>query len=178
MAIPFTMAGLQSTTAAAATPSSIDAKGVATAATALSSLFGALGSYEQGKFQRQQMQFNARLAEMKAEDAIKRGREAEDAYRAEVRKLIGRQRSSYASQGVEVNADTAMDVQAETAELGEMDALTIRANAMREAFGYRMEALNFGAASRMSLNQSLDQAGATLLTGGMQAIDMWRRFGG
>lgn len=174
-----TMGGLQNAaTSAVQTPSLFTAQNAAMGFTGLSSLFGTLGSLEQGQFRRQQMQFQARVAEMQAENTIERGKEAESEYRGEVRKIIGKQRSSYAAQGVEINADTAMDVQAETAYIGEMDALTIRSNAMREAFGYRLQATGYNTNARLSMNQALDQSGATLLTGGMQIVDMWKRFGG
>lgn len=146
---------------------------------ALSSLFGALGALEQGKMQRSIARINAQMNEMKAEDAIERGREAESNYRKQIKQLIGKQKTSYAAQNVDLSAGgSAADVIAETAEVGEQDAMQIRINAMREAFGYRMGAQNAVAQGNMSRVQAMSNASATLLTGGSQLYSMWSKFGG
>lgn len=84
--------------------------------------------------------FNANVATMQAKDAIERGGEAESAFRAKVRGLIGTQRAGYGASGVDVGYGSAVDVQADTAKLGELDALTIRTNAQREAWGFQVQA--------------------------------------
>lgn len=87
-----------------------------------------------------QHEFNARVADLQAEDALLRGAEQEQQFRTQVRQLIGRQRAGYAAQGVDVGVGSPVDVAGDTAYLGELDALTARNNAMREAWGYRVEA--------------------------------------
>lgn len=85
-------------------------------------------------------EFNARIAEAQARDAIFRGRETENRFRKEIRGTIGAQRAAYAAQGIDVNQDSALDVQTDTAYQGELDALTLRTNAAREAWGYQVSA--------------------------------------
>lgn len=93
-----------------------------------------------GESAAQQQEFNARVAELQADDALARGLDEESRFRTSVRGLIGSQRAGFAGQGVDVGVGSAADVQADAAYLGELDSLQIRANAEREAWGYRVEA--------------------------------------
>lgn len=83
---------------------------------------------------------NAGTADLQAADAITRGAEAESRYRTQVRGAVGRQRAGFAASNVDVGFGSPVDVQADAAFLGELDALTIRTNAAREAWGYRVQA--------------------------------------
>lgn len=85
-------------------------------------------------------EFNAHVAQAQATDAIQRGAEDESRYRSGVRDLIGSQRTGIAASGINVGYGSAVDVQADAAFLGELDALTIRNNAAREAWGYTVQA--------------------------------------
>jgi hypothetical protein len=84
--------------------------------------------------------YNADVAQAMARDAIVRGHDEETHFRAGVRTLIGSQRAGFAGQNVDVGVGSPVDVNADAAYLGELDALTIRTNATREALGYRAEA--------------------------------------
>jgi len=87
-----------------------------------------------------QLDYNANVAELQAADATKRGAEEEQRFRTQVKGLIGSQRAGFGGQGVKVDNGSAADVQADTRYLGEQDALTIRHNAAREAWGYQVQA--------------------------------------
>jgi hypothetical protein len=87
--------------------------------------------------------YNANVAELQAEDAILRGELDEQRFRSLVRGAVGSQRAGMAAQGVDVNHGSAVDVQADAATLGELDALTIKTNARREAWGYEVQGENF-----------------------------------
>jgi hypothetical protein len=91
----------------------------------------------------QQSEFNAHVADLQAADATTRGAEEESRFRTSVRGLIGSQRAGFAGQGVDVGSGSALDVQADAAYLGELDALTIRSNAAREAWGYQVQSENY-----------------------------------
>lgn len=117
---------------------SMVALGTASRANAYSRLGGA---------RRDLANYNANVAEVMAADALARGREAEIRHRQGTRKLIGSQRAAFAASGVDISdADsTAVNVFADTAALSEIDALTIRSNAAREAWGHRAKAREFAA---------------------------------
>lgn len=84
--------------------------------------------------------WNASIADLQAADALARGREEENRFRQGVRLLIGSQRAGIAGGNIDVGFGSALDVQADAAFLGELDALTIRTNAAREAWGFKVEA--------------------------------------
>lgn len=83
--------------------------------------------------------YNAAIAELQAADAIERGEEAASQFRQRVRQAIGSQRAGIAAQGVDVTYGSAVDAQADAEFLGELDALTIRTNAAREAWGFKVQ---------------------------------------
>lgn len=112
------------------------ALGTMAAGTAMS----AYGQIESGRQTDKLYQRNAQIAEIQARDAIARGRVEEKKARRETERVIGSQRVGLAAQNVDVNRGSALDVQADAAYLGELDALTIRNNAAKEAWGYRMQA--------------------------------------
>jgi hypothetical protein len=156
------------------------AQQTAVGAGAASGIIGALGTIEQGKARESQARINAMLAERNAEITMQRGKEATQRFRGDIRKLVGQQRASYAAQNVDISDmdSSAAYVMEETDELGEQDALNIQLNALREAFGYKMSALNQRAAGEAASSQALGQAAGTLLTTGAQTYNMWSQFGG
>lgn len=85
-------------------------------------------------------EFNAAVAEAQGEDAMRRGQEEANRFRAGVRGLIGSQRAATAANNIEVGFGSALDVQADAALLGELDEITIRNNAARERWGFQVEA--------------------------------------
>lgn len=93
---------------------------------------------------------NADIADEQAKDAIARGAEAEQRSRADTRGALGEQRVGFAAQGVDLASGSAADVQGDTAYLGELDALTIRNNAKREAWGYTVEGTNYRAQGQLA----------------------------
>lgn len=127
----------------------------------------AVGSMQQGqanaqaaKYQAQVAKNNKILADRKAQDAIDRGKVAEQRQRERTRQLKGRQRAILAANGVVVDQDSALDITSETEAIGEMDALTIRQNAEREALGYRTEGMNFQASSDLYGAQASNEQSA------------------
>ena len=84
--------------------------------------------------------FNAAALDMQATDAIAVGAQQETIFRQQLRGVIASQRASYAAQGVEVSSGSAEEVQESSAYQGELDALQIRVNAARSAWGYNIQA--------------------------------------
>jgi hypothetical protein len=124
----------------------------------------------QGKYQKQQYEVNAKLAEMQAEDSIKRGDKAAGRYKDAVKQVIGKQRAGYAGQGVDVNTGSASEVQAETVKIGTEDVMTIKNNAWREAWGFRSSAVNARHQGAVAAIAGKNAADATLLGGGLSSL--------
>lgn len=93
-----------------------------------------------GESQGQLADYNAQVADLQAEDALRRGADDEQRFRTRVRGAIGAQRVDAAAGNIDVNVGSPVDVQADAAMLGELDALTIRTNAAREAWGFKVQA--------------------------------------
>lgn len=102
------------------------------------------GLIEEGaKTNAELLAFNQQMAEAQATDAVARGKEQEAVFRQGIRGMIGSQRAGFGASGLDVGTGSAVDVQADTAYWGEIDALTIRVNASREAWGYKVTAEDY-----------------------------------
>lgn len=137
---------------------------------------GAYSAYQQGKANKMVAESNRRIAEMKARDALKRGHETEARSRQGNRKVIGSQRAALAAQGIRVDFGSAADIQTETANIGELDALTIKNNALREAFGYTTQGQDSSMQGRLAYQAIMTQGMDTLLTSGVKAAGYYREF--
>ncbi|RMH12120.1 MAG: hypothetical protein D6698_15615 [Gammaproteobacteria bacterium] len=112
-------------------------------ATTLSTSAGLLSgvtAYQTAQAQSKAAAYSAQVAERQAQDALARGREEEQRKRMQVRRMIGTQKARLGANLVDVSSGTPSDLVADTAMLGELDALTVRNNAEREAWGYRAQA--------------------------------------
>lgn len=133
---------------------------------ALSAITQGLSAYKTVQAQNAAAEYNARvldrnakIADMQAEDAAQRGRLEEQQQRLRIKKLVGEQRSAFASSGVVVDQGSPLDAIVSTVEEGELDALTIRHNAAVEQWGYNEEATNLRSQSTL-LRLSKKNAGA------------------
>src|SRR3546814_13841956 len=93
---------------------------------------------------------NADLDEFRAQQAATSGAVQEEQHRAKVRQLAGAQRADFAARGIDLRSGVVQDLVGETYTMGEADALTIRFNAMNEAWGYRPQAVNSRNHARMA----------------------------
>jgi len=111
------------------------------------------GDYATGVYQQ-----NAALAELQATDAIARGREAEARYRTSAKGAVGANRANMAAQGIDLSVGSAVDVQRDLEAVGELDAMTIKNNAAREAWGYKVQATQYLHQTDMTLRGAKNQA--------------------
>lgn len=130
----------------------------------LTTILGAYSQHKSSKVRAKMLEYNMRVAEYQAQDAIERGTIAETRRREETRRIVGAQRVSLARQGVDINEGSALAAQEEAAYLGELDALAIRNNAAREAWGYRVGATDFRAQAEYTRLGGDMAAGQTILT--------------
>jgi len=123
----------------------------------------------QGSYQRQMAQMNSALANEQASDASKRGEGAVRDLQKETRAKVGAQRAAAAASGVDVGSGSAAQMQQDTELVAAQDALTIRNNAVREAWGYRTQATNIKSQGEFASLTARTQASQTLINGGMRA---------
>jgi hypothetical protein len=122
-------------------------------------------SNKNASFVSAQAKEDAKAQRYQAEQARQIGNIDEERRLRQVRMMIGAQRAAAAANGLDPNTGTPMDLQTQTASLGAEDAMTLRLNAMRQAWGLEVGAtnsLNFGAASKVNAR---NQNTGTLLTG-------------
>lgn len=104
----------------------------------------------QGNYEGDLLDQNASLADRQGADVLARGREAEGRQRGASRRLAGAQRAAGAASGIDVNTGSARDVLEGDAQLGELEALMIRNNAAREAWGYQVQAGDYRRQSELA----------------------------
>jgi len=113
------------------------------AMTAVSSIQQGQAAKAAGDYKNAVARNNATLAQRRADDARQRGEIAEDEKRKETALMIANQRAVLAANGIVVDTGSALDITTDTAEVGEVDALTLRANFEREALGFEAQGMNF-----------------------------------
>lgn len=122
----------------------------------------------QGRYESKALETNARLDELRAQDATRRGKKASDLRLKDTRQLIGAQRARLAAQGIDVNSETALQLQQDAASAGAVDALQERENAWLEAWGYRVQAQDARGRARFTRLAARNQARSTIATGGVR----------
>lgn len=122
-----------------------------------STLLGAAGAMQQAQatadannYNAKVQDMNAKLADRRAKDAIERGAKEEQRKRNQVSQIKGQQQAAMAANGVDLTFGSPLDTLTDTAVMGELDALTIRTNANREAYDYKVDAVNKRSGATMS----------------------------
>ena len=114
-----------------------------------SSLVGGLAAGAAQSKANQAAEYNAKAAENEKSQVAQQGIQEEQKSRLQTAAVIGAQRAGYGAAGLDSNSGTAATVQAQTAQAGEYDALTIHANSLakqqaleEQARGYRASEVN------------------------------------
>lgn len=169
--------------------------GYTSATLAVMSVIGAatsaVGAIQSGQAQQRQAEFqgkmaarnaqiadqNARLAQEEGREAKKVGYENAVKKRQEAAMIVGAQRAAQGAAGVQVDAGSALDLNLDTVEKGEIDALALLEQGQREDYMKRVDAWNMQEqASGMRLQSSMHKtqagdssylfaAGGSLLSG-------------
>ena len=93
-------------------------------------------------YQAQVARNNAIINERNAQAAEQAGQTLEQNQRQKTAQIISSTRTAQAANGLDTTSGTPAAVQADEAKLGELDALTIKNNAARQAYGYRVEGMS------------------------------------
>jgi hypothetical protein len=138
------------------------------------SISGAISQAEaqraQGDYQKKQGEINAMLAENRADEALDRGRGEANTARRKGNAMAASQKVAMAAQGLDVGAGSGADeVLQSTQDLSAVEQMNIKTNAWREAWGFRVDAINSRAEGNMANNAGKSAAKQTLIAGGMQA---------
>lgn len=128
---------------------------------------------QNASFQEDIANHNAQQADLAAKDAVARGEVAVENQRNRVRGIMGSQRAAIGASGVQNDTGTTGDVLTQTATLGELDAQTIRANAYREAWGYKVQGANFKLQGQLDQMEGQNAQVGSLITGASRAYGIY-----
>lgn len=171
----------------------------ATAAISTMAVSSGVNAYTQSQNERAQGDYasamyklNARMAEFQAADALSRGETDAAAtlkkgykgsaiIRRSGKQTAGAQKVALAAQGIDINTGSAKETLADTEAMSEidqieiqrsaeLDALTIKNNAVREAWGFKTQASNYASEGDYAIMAAKNKARSTLINGGLQAL--------
>ena len=135
------------------------------ALTAFSAYSAAEAQNASDEYQADVARNNETTAQWQAEDAERRGNEARAATRRKYAAIEGTQRATLSARGLDISEGSANALLQDTSFFGEYDQNTVRANAAREAWGYKVQAGNFG--NEAGFRQASADGRSPILSGAM-----------
>jgi hypothetical protein len=156
--------------------------GVAMGAGALTSALGAQSKADSQKMALEGQAYmdntNARLSELSAQSALLSGQRQEASIYLKRGQMKSTQRTALAANGIDLTSPTAQNVMNTTDVMSESDVNTAHANAIRTAWGYRTEGMNYTNkaltenATAKAINPDMAFA-STLLSSSTSAATSW-----
>ncbi len=153
-------------------------QGISAADDAVGEYYSAAGRKMYLNYAAKTSEINARLGKLKAEAALRRGQKEEQQVRLRTSQMKSKQKVAYASRGIMLDSHSAVNVLTTTDVMGEIDADTAKSNAVREAWGYEMEALTHKQTAALT-REGADyispwmSAGSTLLEGATSVAESY-----
>ncbi|MDB5405404.1 MAG: hypothetical protein JWL84_316 [Rhodospirillales bacterium] len=137
----------------------------------------------QAQYQAQVAQNNQIIANRQATAATQAGEIQAQTKLLQTAAMEGKVRAAAAANGLDPNQGTPVDLQSDTAKLGTLDALTIRNNAARTAYGYQIQAGNAQGQQGLALaaGQNAESAGSLnmfsdFLSGASSVSSKWSSY--
>lgn len=168
--------GLAEPAAAAASTSAFSMQNLSLLGQGASAVFGAMGKMQEASAAKNSAEYNAKVANMQAQDAIDRAQRDQEQLGRKIAATRGQQRANMAANGLDLSEGTPADVLAQTDYYGLEDQKTVADNGLREANMYQNRARLYSAQA-----EGYDPriTGATsLLAGGGQVADKWYQYYG
>lgn len=126
--------------------------GIGGAASLAGGVLGAIGAEREASARAAELNYQAAIADNNKQVAqrnagLKMAEGEQEAFNTgmRTRQKLGAIKAGQAASGIRTDVGSAVDVQASEAEIGKLDALTVRSNAARAAYNYDVDAGNFGA---------------------------------
>lgn len=132
------------------------------------------------KQQRKVLEANKAVAQMGAESAMRAGESQVAQITYEAGQRQAKQRTAFAANGVALDSGSAQDVQLSTEVLKQLDVRNTRLNALADAWGYKRQALGYGAQSSVAKMMSnyynksaIGSAVGSLIESGSSVSSRW-----
>ncbi len=151
------------------------------ASSAIGSYYSAAADKSRLRFQAKMAELNAAQIEKAAQQTLRAGHREEQAVRMRTAQLKSTQRTAMAANGIALNEGSALQVLTSTDYMGGVDANTVAANAVRAAWGYRVEATSanneavLARATASAINPGMSAATSLLGSAGSLA-SQWYSF--
>lgn len=154
-----------------------------------STAIGAMGAAQAGQaaqksadYNAKVMQMNAQLNEKRAQDAMERGKIAEQQQQQKGAMAVARQKVGLASGNVDTSFGSPMDSIIDASVATQLDSLTVRSNTYREAHDYRVAAWNNNTQAELTryegkakANEGYLSALGTVIGGAGDAYKSWKK---
>jgi hypothetical protein len=150
--------------AAALAPIALVAGLAGSAVSAVGSYQSNMAASENAAYQAQVAANNAKIATTNANLTTESGETAVGTQELKNRATIGATKAGEAASGVDVNSGSFVAARAGEAEVGALDAATIRSNAARQAYGFKVQAQSDTAQSQLDTSESKQAASAAPLS--------------
>lgn len=156
-------------------------QGFGAGASTVGAYFNAQGQKSTLNTQADLADINSKLADMSAQSALLAGQRQEQAVDLNTANIKSKQKVAFNANGIDANSDTVNRVITSTDVLGSVDAATVAANAMRTAFGYQTQSVNYKnqaigeRATAGAINPFFTAAG-TLVTDAGSVAQSWYKF--
>jgi hypothetical protein len=145
-----------------------------------SSLLGAgmsaEGQMQSANYNAQVARNNQITANQNASIALQEGQTAEEKQRLQSGAQLSKISADLAAEGVNPNEGSALNVEASKAEMGELDAQTIRYNANLTARNLKYQAAQYGSAAQLDQSQGLYGAMSSILGGASSVSSKWLTY--
>lgn len=136
-----------------------------------------VAAYQSASAQKKTAQYNAQVAETQALDATRRGDDEAARVQREARLAQGAQRAGFAAKGLDITGDSSVSAAIDqTAFFGQLDAITARKNAEKEAWNLRARKSGYEAEAR-SIKPGMTAA-TSLLSSAGNVASKWYGSGG
>lgn len=119
---------------------------------------------------------NANLADIKAQDALQRGANKQTQYANQTRQIIGKQRTANAANNIDPSQGSAVNLLTDTTMNRAIDQQRIRANAAREAYGYKTQASSYRAQAKYQKYAGRQQESSSILGGLVGAASTYGQY--
>lgn len=134
------------------------------AMSAVSSYYGAAMQKDALQHQADLNQINAQMSDVAAEQELKRGSEEAGQVKLQAANMKSTQRAALAANGIAIDEGSAQNVLDSTDYMTNQDVDTVRANAVRAAFGQKTQSMNY------RMQAGTQRASASAINPGMQAF--------
>lgn len=157
---------------------SVALMGAGAASNTVGAYFGAKNTKNALAYQANIADLNAGLSEKAAESELLKGEREEQSARLKTAQVKSAQRAAMAANGIDLGSETPTRILNSTDVMGEIDANTIKRNAIASAWGYRIQGAQYGnealvgRATARGINPTT-QALSTMLTSAGQVAGSW-----